>query len=84
MKQKRIKWILVQFIVNFNIIDISNITNYNKKIQYKIMFGLIKKCFSGSVVRMANSSNLITYIFLNNQPCMTAPTHIDLNPNEYN
>ena len=32
---------------------------------------------------MANKSNFTTCISLNNQSCMTRPTHIDLNPDDY-
>ena len=40
--------------------------------------------FSGSLAGIANVSNLTTCISLNNQPCMTRPTLIDLNRDEYN
>ena len=33
---------------------------------------------------MANASSFTKCITLNNQPCMTRPTLIDLNPNKYN
>ena len=48
------------------------------------MFRLIKQVvisllsFSESLSSMANVSNFTTYISLNNQPCMTRPTLIDL------
>ena len=54
------------------------------------MLGLIEKvlfsslAFSGSIVSMTNDSNLTTCVSLNNQPCMTRPTLIYLNPDEYN
>ena len=54
------------------------------------MFRLIKQgfiallSFSESIASMANVSNFITCISLNNQPCMTRPTVIDLNLDEYN
>ena len=32
---------------------------------------------------MANASNFTTFTYLNNQPCMTRPTLIGLNPDEY-
>ena len=33
---------------------------------------------------MFNASDYAKYISLNNQPCMTRPTLIDINPDEYN
>ena len=54
------------------------------------MFGLIKQVlfallsFNESLASMANISNFTTYISLNIQLCMTRPTLIDLNPDEYN
>ena len=54
------------------------------------MLGFIKKkiiallSFSVSLGSKANVSKFKTFIFLINQPCMTRPTLIDLNPDEYN
>ena len=54
------------------------------------MLGCIKKIFiglssfCGSLASMANAFNFATCISLNNWPCMTWATGIDLNPNEYN
>ena len=53
------------------------------------MFGLGKKLFiallivSESTVSMANDSNFITCISLNNHQCMAQLTLINLNPNQY-
>ena len=38
--------------------------------------------FSGSIASMAYLFNFTTFISLNNQPCMTRPTLIGLNPDE--
>ena len=40
--------------------------------------------FSRLLAYMINFSTLTTCVSLNNQPCMTRPTLIDLNPNKYN
>ena len=54
------------------------------------MIRLIKQVFiallkvTGSLSSAANVSNITTCITLNNQPYMTRPTLIDLNPDEYN
>ena len=40
--------------------------------------------FSGSVVSMAKDSIFTACTSLNNKPCMTRPTLINLNPDEYN
>ena len=40
-------------------------------------------CFSRSLASMVNVSNFTTYMSFNNQPCMTRPTLIYLNPDEY-
>ena len=61
-----------------------------EKEEYKIMFGLIKNAFiallsfSGYLAGMVRISYWTRYISLNNQPCMTRPDFIDLNPDEYN
>ena len=47
------------------------------------MFGLIKKIFIGLLTSIINASNHTKCMFLSNQKCMTQPTLIDLNPNEY-
>ena len=54
------------------------------------MFEFIKQVFiillsfSGSLASMASIFNFETCISLNNQPCMTRPTLIDLNSHEDN
>ena len=59
------------------------------KTRYKILIGFIKQIsiallnFSGSLASMTNASNFTTYISSNNQPCMTRPTLINLNLNEF-
>lgn len=40
--------------------------------------------FNGSLASMGNIYNFTTCISLNNQSCMTIPTLINLNPDEYN
>ena len=53
------------------------------------MFGLIKQVFivllifSRSLANILNAPNHRKCISLNNQQCMTQPTLINLNPNEY-
>ena len=47
----------------------------------KMLIGLLS--FSESLASMANASNFTRWISLNDQPCMTRPTLIDLNPKEY-
>ena len=53
------------------------------------MFRLIKQVFmallsfSGSLACMANVPNFTTFTSLNNQPCKTRPTLIDLNLDEF-
>ena len=49
-----------------------------------MIFGFIKQFLLHVLVRMANVSKFTTCISLNNQTCMTIPTLIDLNPDEYN
>ena len=39
--------------------------------------------FSGSLTIIVNASNHTKCISSNNQPCMTQPSFINLNPNEY-
>ena len=48
----------------------------------QIFIGLL--IFSWSLSSVTNDFNFTTCICLNNQPHMTRPTLIDLNPNEYN
>ena len=54
------------------------------------MFRLTKQIFitllniSGSLASMASVSKFTTFIYLNNEPCITQSTLIDLNPDEYN
>ena len=59
------------------------------RIIYKV-FGFVKQAFiellrfSGSINSIANYSNFLACISLNNQPCMTKPTIINLKPDQYN
>ena len=52
------------------------------------MFRLIEQVFialisfSGSLTSMVSVSNFTTFISLNNQPWMTKPTLVNLNPDE--
>ena len=54
------------------------------------MIGFIKKMFAGllsfsaSLASIANVSKFTICIFLDNKSCMTRPTLINLNPDEYN
>ena len=54
------------------------------------MFGFLRNVvvgllsFSASLTSMVNIFNLTTSISLNNQLCMTRPSHVNLNPDEYN
>ena len=36
------------------------------------------------LINIVNGSNHTKYVLLNNRKCMTQPTLINLNPNEYN
>ena len=46
------------------------------------MFGLIKKVFIRLLTGIVNGPNHPKCVLLNNQKCITQPTHIDLHPNE--
>ena len=54
------------------------------------MFGFLRNVvvgllsFSASLTSMVNIFNLTTSISLNNQLCMTRPSRVNLNPDEYN
>ena len=48
----------------------------------KLIIGLLK--VSGSLVRMTNFSNFEKCISLINQPCISRPAVVNLNPYEYN
>ena len=55
---------------------------FNKELWYKIIFGLVKKVF---ISLLSFSGSFETKrLSLNNEPCMTRPTLIDLNPLELN
>ena len=43
-----------------------------------------KSSFSRSLASVANVSNFTTCVSLNQQPCITRPTIINLNPDEHN
>ena len=47
------------------------------------MFGLIKKVFIGLLTGLVNASDHTKCILLSNPKCMTKPTLINLDPNEY-
>ena len=47
------------------------------------MLGLIKKMFVRLLTGLVNGSNHTKCVSLSNQKCMTQPTLINLNPNEY-
>ena len=73
--------------------DILNIHKYlfkKSKEWYETMFGFIKTIFTGflkfclQLASMVNVSSFTTCTYLNNQPCMTTVTLIDLNPDGYN
>ena len=76
----------VSFTVDYDAIDKSNIINIHKyvmlKKQYKIMFRLIKQVL---FALLPFSESLATKcVSLNNEPCITRSTLIDLNPAELN
>ena len=48
-----------------------------------MMFGLIKKMFIGLLISIVNTSNHKKCVLLSHQKCMTQPTLIHLDPNEY-
>ena len=91
---RKISWFLIWCNVEYRETVFSRFTeqqqkNCNKKIHEK-WYRLIKLIFiallsfSGSLAGIANVSNLTTCISLNNQSCMTIPTLIDSNRDEYN
>ena len=47
------------------------------------MFEFIKKMFIQLLTDIVSASDYAKYVLLNNQKCMTQPTLINLNPNEY-
>ena len=58
---------------------------FDEKASYKIMFGLIKKIFIGILIRVSisNASNHTKCFSLSSQKCMTQPTLINSNLNDY-
>ena len=77
MKNK-IKW------VSFDIRDITNIHKYlTKKKRFEIMFGFIKKIFTGLLTGLVNGSNYTKCLSLTNQKYKIQPNIINLHPNEY-
>ena len=50
---------------------------------YKITFGLINKIFTELLIDIVSASNHTKCVLLSNQKCMTQPTLINLQPNEY-
>ena len=75
------------FSVGFNPIGSNNILDthqyWMKETWYIIMFGLIKKSFTGLSTAIVSASNNTKCVSLNNQKCMIQPTLINLQPNEY-
>ena len=61
---------------------------FNKEVQYRIMFGLTRKAFTGSssfsgtLTGKSKVSNWVTCISLNGQTCLIRATLIGLNLNE--
>ena len=51
---------------------------------YKIMFGLIKKIYTGLLTGLVNRFNHTKWVSLSDQNCKIPPTLINLHPNEYN
>ena len=47
------------------------------------MFGLINKIFTELLIDIVSVSNHTKCVLLSNQKCMTQPTLINLQPNEY-
>ena len=47
------------------------------------MFGLIKKIFAALLTDIVSASDRTKCVSLSNQKCMSQPTLINLNPNEY-
>ena len=75
------------FSIDFNPIDTNDILDIHKYLKkrtwYKIMFGLIKKIFIGSLTGLVNGTNHTKCVPLINKKCMIQPTLINLCPNEY-
>ena len=56
---------------------------FDEKAWYKITFGLIKKIFIGILIRVSNASNHTKCFSLSSQKCITQPTLINSNLNDY-
>ena len=87
MEKTGLKGSVIFFSVYFNPIDTNNILDIHKYLMkgtwYKIIFGLIKKIFTGLLTGRVNASNHTKCMLLSNQECMIQPTFINLHPNEY-
>ena len=49
----------------------------------RIVFGLLKKIFTGLLPGLVNGSDYTKCVLLSNQKCMIQPTLINLQANEY-
>ena len=86
MKRTRLKEVVNSFSVDFNSIDTNDVLNIHKylmtKTRCKIMFGLIKKIFTGLLTGLVNGSNHAKSLSLINPKCMTQPILIKLHPKD--
>ena len=87
MKKAGLKGIVNFFSVDFNPIDINNILDIPKclmkRTRFEIMLGLIKKIFIGLLTGLGNRSDHIKCVSFSSQKCMTQPTFINLDANDY-
>ena len=83
---------MYDFSVDYGSIDVDDIPDNHKYLlnKNKITCGLMKKAdvellgFGESLVSMVINSIHAKCLSLNNQPCMTRPTLINLNSDQYN
>ena len=74
----------LNFSVDYNIIDNSNINIHKYLMEKHRKYLFIKKLFTGLLKYKVNASNHTNGVSLNNQQCMTQPNLINLHPIEYN
>ena len=81
MKKTRLKGVVKYFSVDFNSINTYGILDihkyFMKRIWYKIMFGLIKKMFTGLLPSLVHGSNQTKCVSLSNQKLKIQTTLIN-------
>ena len=77
---------MYDYSVNYRAFDTTNTIDIHKylmkKIEIKILFGLIEKMFIRLLSGLVNGSNHTKCISLSNQKCIIQPTLINLQSNE--